>query len=130
MKFPSAAPGPPDRKKAWSCLLSNLAMPGVGSLTGGRGIGYGQLILGAGGFALTMIFGLHFIFWWLANRDRLEQSTDHAANLAEAWLAVRFAVLGMAAFAVGLLWALFTSLSLIRQAGRAASPPPLRSVRR
>ncbi len=130
MKFPSAAPGPPDQKKAWSCLLSNLAMPGVGSLTGGRGIGCGQLIFGAGGFALTMIFGLHFIFWWLANRDRLAASSDPAANLAEAWLAVRLAVLGMAVFATGLLWALFTSLSLIRQARRAASPPPLRSVRR
>ncbi len=47
MKFPSAAPGPADRKKVWSCLLSNLAMPGVGSLTGGRGIGCGQLIFGA-----------------------------------------------------------------------------------
>lgn len=130
MKLPSAAPGPPDLKKAWSCLLSNLAMPGIGSLNGGRAIGYGQLIFGAGGFALTLVFGLHFIFWWLTNRSRLEQSSDPAGNLHEAWLAVRCAVLGIAVFGVGLLWALFTSVSIIRQAQRAGSPPPLRSVRR
>ena len=129
MKFPSVSPAPPDRKKAWSCLLSNLAMPGTGSLAAGRAIGRAQLIFGLGGFALTTGFGLRFIFWYLANQSRLQGPQENFDNLLEMWREVRWALLGMAVFAVGLLWALLTSLSVLR-AARRASPPPLSSDRR
>ncbi len=109
--------------------MSNLAMPGVGSLAAGRRIGWWQLIFGPGGFALTMIFGLRFIFWYVANYNRLQQSTEGFDTLLELWQEVRFALVGMAVFAIGLLWALLTSISIVREA-RRASPPPLRSARR
>ena len=128
MKPPSASgsPGSLDRKKAWSCLMSNLAMPGVGSLAAGHRIGWWQLIFGPGGFALTMIFGLRFILWYFANQNRLQQPQEGFDVLIELWQEVRFALLGMAVFGIGLLWALITSISIVRLA-RRTTPPPLAS---
>ncbi|HXP63745.1 MAG TPA: hypothetical protein VN829_24780 [Dongiaceae bacterium] len=112
---------------AWGCLTTNVAVPGLGSLVAGRIAGYPQAALALGGTALTLAFGLRFFVWFAANWSRLhDPGADSAATLLEMWLAVRWALLGIALFALGWLWALATSLALLTAAKKNQPPtaPP------
>jgi len=113
---------PLNRQTAWGCLTANLALPGCGSLVAGRISGYGQLAFAAAGLMLTVTFGTRFIFWYLANWSQLQQPSDMDpfGTMSEIWLHVRWALAGIAVFSAGWLWALGTSLHLLRQ---AKSPP-------
>ena len=116
---------PLDRATAWGCLTSNLGMPGSGTLVAGRRSGYVQGLLALAGVGLTTVFGLRFIAWYLANFARLrEEWIDPFAAAGEVWMAVRWALLGMALFAVGWLWALGSSLLIVREARRTGSGSP------
>jgi hypothetical protein len=105
-------------------------MPGFGSLVAGRVSGYPQAALALGGTGLSLVFGVPFILWFAANSARLHNpEADPFAAMLEMWLAVRWAVLGIALFALGWLWALTTSLSLLRAAKKdepPKAPPRLR----
>ncbi len=95
----------------------------------GRIAGYPQAALALGGMGLTLAFGVRFIVWFAANSARLhDPGTDPFAAMLDMWLAgrLRWAVLGIALFALGWLWALATSLGLLRAAKRQESPntPP------
>ena len=127
----SLALGPPralSRQTAWGCLTSNLALPGSGSLVAGHPVGYVQLALALGGFALSAIFGARFIIWQLANWSRFHGSqADPVAELAEIWQHLRWALLGMAVVFIACLWALMTSLAILRSASNenaAHETPP------
>jgi hypothetical protein len=77
------------------------------------------------GLALTLIFGVRFVLWFLANRAALDDpNSDPWATLMGMWLAVRWALLGMALFGFSVLWAFLTSWSVL-QAARKAAPPPV-----
>ncbi len=121
---------PLSRQTAWGCLTTNLALPGAGSLVAGRVSGYPQLALGVGGMVLTMVFGLRFIGWFVANWARLhDPDVDPMTSLSEMWLVLRWAVLGLGIFFAGWLWALVTSLLIVlsaRKSEAAATPPQLR----
>ncbi len=111
---------PLDRAAAWGCLTANLVVPGTGTLAGGRRSGYAQGVLALAGTGLTLVFGVRFLAWYAANYARLQQEDlDPFAVLGEIWLAVRWALLGMALFALAWLWALGSSLLLLREARRA-----------
>jgi hypothetical protein len=113
---------------AWGCLTTNLALPGFGSLMAGRTTGYVQGLLGVGGLVLTMVFGLRFIVWYFANWARIQDPGDSFEMLHDLWLALRWALAGMAIFAAAWLWALFTSIAIVRDAKRAEArrvPPRL-----
>src|SRR3989442_8289845 len=85
---------PLDPSTAWGCLTTNLAIPGGGSLVAGRVSGYFQLLLAMTGVALTTIYGLRFILWYVNNWAQLQQTEpDMAANFHELWLPLRPAVL-------------------------------------
>jgi hypothetical protein len=117
------------RQTAWGCLTTNLAMPGFGSLIAGRVSGYPQAALGLGGLGLTLVFWVRFVLWYLANWSHLnDPMADPLATMSELWQAVRLPLLGMGIFAVGLLWALVTSWSIVRaarQAEQRRAPPRL-----
>jgi hypothetical protein len=118
--------GPLDRSTAWGCVTSNLALPGSGSLLAGRLSGYGQAFLALGGTVLTIVFGVRFLVWGLSNWSRLQDPEgDLVERGLEVWLSVRWALLGLGAFAAGWLWALGTSLGILRRASRPtpAKPP-------
>jgi hypothetical protein len=120
---------PLSRQTAWGCLTTNLALPGLGSLVAGRISGYSQAALALGGMGLTMAFGVRFMLWFAANWARLhDPEADPVAALLEMWVAggLRWALLGIALFALGWLWALATSLGLLRAAKReeASRAPP------
>ncbi len=118
-------PGPIDRSTAWGCLTSNLALPGSGSLLAGRVSGYGQMLLALTALGLTTVFGLRFLAWSLSNWARLQDpEADPVARLLEIWLAVRWAALGLGIFALSWLWALASSVGLLREAARTGAPKP------
>ena len=117
---------PLSRQAAWGCLTANLALPGSGSLLGGRISGYVQLVLSLAGFAATFVFGLQFIAWFFRNYSRLQQiqGTDPVGYMMEVWHAIRWSLLGMGLFGVAWLWALGTSLLILaasREAERKAA---------
>lgn len=122
-------PDSPTRANAWACLTTNLVMPGAGSIMGGRKIGFAQLVFTLAGLALTAVFGLRFIVWSLQNWSRLQDpDADPVETLLRLWLAVRWALLGIGLFAVSVLWAFTTSLSILRRSrkpGAADLPPKL-----
>ncbi len=114
-----SGPKSPDgaqRQTAQGWLATNLVMPGAGSLAGGRKVGLLQLVLCLAGFALTLVFGVRFIYWSLAH-----WSEYHGANadidpfkpLRDLWQQARWPLLGIALFALSWLWALATSRSLL-----------------
>jgi hypothetical protein len=122
---------PLSRQTAWGCLTTNLAIPGAGSLVAGRISGYAQLALAVGGMALTLVFGVRFIVWYVANWDRFHNpETDPMDALGQIWLVVRWAVVGFGLFGVAWLWGLATGLQIVhsaRKAESAAIPPRLES---
>lgn len=107
------------RQTAQGCFASNLVMPGVGSLAGGRKVGIAQLSLCGIGFILTLATGVRFIFWALAHWSEFHDpnaSADPMQPLRDLWQHARWPVLGMVLFAVAWFWALFTSRSLLAEA--------------
>jgi hypothetical protein len=115
------------RQVAWGCFTTNLTLPGFGSLLAGRAVGYAQIAIALTGFAVTTIFGVRFIIWYFANYTRIAQAQDDlGGNLYSVWLEVRWALLGMALFAVAWLWALGTSLLIIAESRSGDGPgvPP------
>jgi hypothetical protein len=118
------------RQTAWGCLTSNLAVPGTGSLVAGYRSGYVQLAMTLCAFSLTSIFGLRFIYWVIRNWARIYgPHGDSLEALLEIWPVLRWALVGIGLFGMTWLWALQTSLSVVReakQADAAKAPPPLR----
>ena len=118
---------PVSRQTAWGCLTTNLAAPGFGSLVAGRIAGYPQAALALGGLAMTTFLGVRFIVWALANWSRLhEPQGEPLAAFGEMWRAARWPLLGIAIFALGWLWALGTSIQILRSAskGEQKDDPP------
>ena len=114
---------PLDRSTARnSVLINQLATPGLGSLLAGRWIaGTGQLLLAVAGF--VMVIG-----WFAGVMIQLyRQINGDPEPKSVAWLGESGAV----TFAAAWLWALITSLSLLRETSGATSlppaPPPVKS---
>ncbi len=121
---------PLSRQSAWGCLTTNLAAPGFGSLLAGRVVGYFQIPFTVIGFALTCIFGVRAITWFVSSWTRLKQlqEVDPVAYLHEVWLHLRWPFLGMALFIFVIIWALATSLSILGEARTAEKSAAARSV--
>jgi len=120
---------PLSRQTAWRCLTANLALPGSGSLAAGRVSGYGQLVLAFAGLLLSTVFGLRFIAWSVSNWSRLYGAqAEPFESLTENWHVLRWALFGIGVFGLGCLWALVTSLQILREAKNAEPPkstPPV-----
>lgn len=118
-----------NRTTAHSCMGTNLALPGVGSLLAGRTVGYAQAALTLTAFVLTMLFGVKFLVWYLTHWSVINSpEADPVETLLSVWRQVRWALLGMGVFAVAWLWAMVTSVSILRQARRSEAsvkPPKL-----
>ena len=116
---------PLSRQTAWGCLTSNIALPGSGSLMAGRKSGYPQAFLAIGGMILTLIFGVRGLLWMLANWSRTrDPAVDQFAVMSEMWQVLRWALLGMAIFGLGWLWALATGYAIVRSAKNDSPVPP------
>ena len=108
------------RETARGCFTTNLVIPGLGSLAGGRKIGYLQLVLCYIGQGITLVFGIRFLFWGLAHWSEIYRpnAEDPLAALRELWPQVRLPLLGIFLFAIAWLWALLTSWRLLGEAKR------------
>jgi hypothetical protein len=79
--------------------------------------GYFQAPLGLLGLGLTLAFGVRFAMWFFTNWPRMnDPENDPVVMLTELWLNVRWAALGLGLFALSWLWALASSLNLLRRA--------------
>lgn len=120
---------PLDRQTAWGCLTANLVgVPGLGSLAAGRRSGYGQMLLAVGGLAISSIFGVRFILWFISHSAQANQGDDAGLEQMQGiWLHLRWALLGIVIFACGWLWALSSSLSILAGAksGDVKRVPPV-----
>jgi hypothetical protein len=121
----SRAKGPANRGEAWACVMSNLALPGAGSLAAGKAVGYFQLALAATGFVVSTITGIQMFDWMLGNWARINQSTgDPFQNLIVIWQEIKWPLAGLAIFFVALLWAGFTSWQIYLSVPKSSPPPP------
>ncbi|MGH7969665.1 MAG: hypothetical protein ACREIC_13155 [Limisphaerales bacterium] len=95
-----------------SALINQLATPGLGSLLAGRyASGIGQLLLALAGFGMVLGW---FVLVLMQTYNDIE---GQASSKSYAWLGEA----GALTFVVSWLWALVTSLSLLREAGRKES---------
>ena len=107
---------PLDETLAWGCLVTNLVgVPGAGTLMAGRrAAGFGQLALAlAGGFPLT-----YYVLAFLA--AVLRTLSIPPAGAPPLWIGL----LGVGLFAAGWLWALASSVALVRTVRRGVDRPP------
>jgi hypothetical protein len=103
------------RAEAQACLTANLGLPGAGSLMGGRVVGYWQVLVAVAGLGLTLIFGLFFLVWAIQNLEQLrDPEGDPFATLSAIWMRLRWALGGVGLFGIAWVWALVTSLSILR----------------
>ena len=112
----SSAGRPLSRTKARNnALINQLATPGLGSLLAGRYLaGTAQLLLAVTGFGCV-------VAWFFALMLQLFQQTDSETPAKSvAWLGE----LGALLFVLSWVWALFTSLSLLREANENPGPTP------
>jgi putative Mn2+ efflux pump MntP len=124
----NANPEPPSVQTARGMVAANLAVPGFGSLMAKRAAGWPQAALTIVGFALTSIFGVRFIIWFLQNLNTLYGAeSDPLESLLDLWRNVRWALLGIGLFAVSWLWSLSTNAEILRSARKleAKEKPPV-----
>jgi len=93
-------------------------IPGLGSVIGGRRVGYLQMLVCFSGQVISLIFGVRFIFWTLANWKKVynPNADDPLAAFRDMWPHMRWPLLGILLFGVAWLWALFTSYRLLDEA--------------
>lgn len=123
MKIFSARANPePSPEIARGCLTTNLMVPGLGSLAGGRKIGWLQMALCFTGEGLTIFFGARLFFWVLAHWSAIYHSNadDPFTPLREMWPHLRLPLLGIILYVTSWLWALSTSLLLLKKAKASA----------
>jgi hypothetical protein len=119
---------PLSRQTAWGCFTTNLALPGFGSLIAGHKVGYAQAVLTMTGFVVSVLGAVRLFGWYVTTGRQLQDSEDPFVYFQQAWLAMRWAVLGLGLFGFALLWALTTSVGILREAKKNESenvPPRL-----
>jgi hypothetical protein len=117
------------RQKARGYLATNVVMPGLGSLAGGRKVGLMQLGLSLASFAMTIGCGLNFIYWSITHWSEYHGANaglDPLKTLGDLWQHARWPLLGISLFLLSWLWAMITSRSLLQKP--KAKPPALKAV--
>ena len=121
---PSSPRKPVSRVTARNAMLANqFATPGLGSLFARRWIaGIGQLLLAVTGFC--------FIMWWfvalLVQYYRTMDFSQKAEPRPVAWIGLT----GAGIFLASWLWALVTSISILREARRDEQAKSLAELQR
>jgi hypothetical protein len=113
----SSNPVPPKlltRAQAWQLLLANVAMPGSGSLMAGRRVGYFQIVLAVIAMAISTVETIRTGLWYIHNYDRLNSSSDPFGVLIELGKHLIGPVVGLGIFVLAILWAVVTSLLIIK----------------
>ena len=100
---------PSDEDQARSWLLTNLlVLPGLGSVLGGKRVGYVQAVLAVTGMLFSMVFVVAMVREWWSMRT-IPELTGRLFIMG---------VGGVFVFGCAWLWGLFTGLGLLRDARR------------
>jgi hypothetical protein len=99
-----------DEARAWAAFVTNvLVLPGLGSLLVGRREGWLQVVLALVGTTFTLVWLFAFVRLWL---DQGYLPLEDAPGLGSA-------VAGLALFGLSWLWALISSVAVLRRARRS-----------
>ena len=102
-----------DKPTAWACTLTNLVtLPGLGTVAGGRGVGYVQAGVALVGFGLSLLGVAGALRDWLHDGELPHTLTR----------SLEAGLVGISLYLTAWLWALGSSLGFHRQ---ARQPPPL-----
>ena len=108
---------PPARSSAMTCFLSNLAVPGAGSLRAGwRVSGWLQLVLAFTGLGLSLAFGAWFAAEWLRSGQLPTTTILERGEMPPEFL--KYLIIGgggLGLFVLALGWAALTSLLVWRE---------------
>ena len=110
-------PRPYSRSVAWGCLVANLfVLPGLGSITAGRKVGYLQAALALAGFGLSC----YWVFWVVSRWVNTETMPDELGPYFKLCLA------GIGLFILAWCWALASSIQILLAGSSSAdlSTPP------
>lgn len=112
----------PPRTRAWlSVAINQLAFPGLGTILMKRRAGYLQAILMVAGFILATGFALWLIV--CAIRYAMNPAWDEA-DFRAAYQPFKWALFsGLALCAVAWVWALFSSIGILRRMSKEAAAP-------
>lgn len=98
------------RQAAWACLVSNLLLPGLGTLVAHRRLeGALQLIVSQAGFALSALWAILFARDWIRQASVPEDVTAHLG----------LGLLGMALFFLAWVWSLASSVGILHDSHRS-----------
>jgi len=104
--------------------MSNLALPGSGSLAAGKSVGYYQLALATVGFIIVILTGIHLLEWTMKNGNNLNQTPEESLDsLAALWHELRGPLAGLGIAAAAILWAGITSLQILSAHPKTPVPP-------
>ncbi len=97
--------------------MSNLALPGVGSLHAGRRIGWAQIALATSGFLLTLVFGGWFLAEWQRGGKLPTLVILENGGLPPHYFKfLKIGLAGMGLFGLALVWGILTSLFVYQEA--------------
>jgi hypothetical protein len=113
---------PLDRTDAWGCVTTNqFVLPGLGSLVAGRRTGYLQAALAVIGFVCSAMFAVWLIRTWLGLHPMPEDWETWKALFAQWKPHLILGAVGFGGFGIAWLWALASSLAILRESRSAPS---------
>ena len=99
------AHGARSRQAAWSFVLGNLVLPGLGTFGAGRRLeGVLQLVVSQSGFVLMVVWAVSFVRTWGRLGSLPEDFGPHAGLCA----------LGLALFFLAWIWSLASSYGILQ----------------
>ncbi len=106
-----------ERSAAWGFLLTNLLfIPGLGSVLGGRKVGYLQMLLSLLGFLMAALW-MFCLTQELLDMERVPPNGGSRLVVG---------LVGLLLFGIAWIWGLITGISMLRRARPPNIPPVLR----
>lgn len=99
-----------DRSTAWGYVLSNLVLPGLGTLAARRRLaGTLQLVVSQTGFVLMVVWTISFVRAWMQQGNLPDDLGPHFG----------LGLLGMALFLLGWIWSLASSAGILQDSRKS-----------
>lgn len=99
-----------DRSTAWGYVLTNLVLPGLGTLAARRRLaGVLQLVVSQAGFVLMVVWTISFVRVWMQQESLPE---DLGPNFG-------IGLLGMALFLLASIWSLASSVGILQDSRKS-----------
>jgi hypothetical protein len=99
-----------DRSTAWGYVLSNLVLPGLGTLAARRRLaGTLQLVVSQAGFVLMVIWTISFVRAWMQQGNLPDDPGPHFG----------VGLLGMALFLLAWIWSLASSAGILQDSRKS-----------